>query len=177
MAHLWIPAVHDDAAAHDADATVNDGATAGGQPRWSRRSLDAETEIFSAARLLRCATPDGERWVIIGPPSVRVNGLALDGGIAVLRDRDELCCNGERVFFSTETLAVVTPYPDGERTIACGRCGLPIEAASPAVACPWCGLWHHQRDDLPCWTHIEKCSRCDQATALDADFTWTPEEL
>jgi len=81
------------------------------------------------------------------------------------------------MFFSTELLAGVTPYPGSERPILCARCKAEIATASPAVRCPRCGAWHHQSDELPCWTYAERCSVCDQPTALDAGFAWTPEEL
>src|SRR3954471_1306249 len=91
MTHLWVA------------TRENDGSSAGIHA-WERRRLDADAPLWGRARLIRAATADGERWVLVGPPSVRVNGRTLDVGIAVLRDADEISTDGERVFFSTESL-------------------------------------------------------------------------
>ena len=155
MAHLFVPA---------------DG-------EWTRRPLETDTHISADARLVRATTPDGERWVVLGAPSVRVNGVALDSGIAVLRNRDELWAGGVHMFFSSERLATVVPFPASDRPVLCARCKTPMVAAAPAVECPGCAAWHHQSDDLPCWTYAARCSSCTQMTALDAGFAWTPEGL
>lgn len=110
---------------------------------------------------------------------VRVNGRAPLAGLSVLCDRDEIRVrSGVQYFFSTETLAVVEEFPAQERTVYCGRCRQPIKAGSPAVRCPNCGIWYHQSTTpaLPCWTYSEKCSICPHPTALDAGFSWVPEE-
>ncbi len=165
MAHLFVPATR------SGDATTLD------EREWSRRPLDSDTTVVRDARLLRAATPDGECWVVVGAASVRVNGDALGTGIAVLRDRDELFVAGVRVYFSAETLAVVAAFPGGEGAVLCARCTTPMVAGAPAVRCPDCGAWQHQTDELPCWIYAERCARCPRATALDADYAWTPEGL
>ena len=165
MAHLWI-----------GDERESDALAASGV-EWSARPLDADVQVAPSARLMRATTPDGERWVLIGAPSVRVNGIALAAGIAVLRDRDEICTSGHRIYFSTESLATVAPHPGGARPTFCPRCTLEIVAGSTAVACPQCRIWHHQSDELPCWTHTPRCASCNHTTALDAGFRWTPEDL
>lgn len=163
MAHLWFPESVDDGAAGAA---------------WTLRPLDGGTALDADTRVMLSAAPDGDRWVLLGAPAVRVNGSPVDTGILVLRDRDEICAGAQRLFFSTEQLAVVAPYPGAVRPAFCPRCKLEIESGSPAVACPRCRVWHHQSDDLlPCWTYSGRCALCDQVTALDADFQWTPEEL
>jgi hypothetical protein len=129
------------------------------------------------AHLWRSMTPDGEAWIILGSAAVRVNGEPLDVGIRVLRDRDELRAGDRRAFFSTESLAKIVPFPGGERPTFCPRSRLEITPGSPAVACPQCKVWHHQSEELPCWTYSERCATCDQSTALDAGFRWTPECL
>jgi len=157
MAHLWLP--------EDGDAA------------WTRQPLGGETALGASAGLLRATAPEGHRWVLLAAPSVRVNGSPVAAGIVALRDRDEICADGRRVFFSTESLAEVVPYPGGERTTFCPRCRLEIAAGTLAVRCPHCGVWHHQSAELPCWTYAERCVQCDQRTALDAGYRWTPEEL
>ena len=162
-------------------------------PRWAAVPLDraafslvrdsaqtlrlrAGAEAADApATLLRSQLDGQENWVLTG--DARVNGMPLLTGIRVLRDRDELEVNGVHAFFSTETLALVEPMPRGDKRVFCPRCKQGIESESAAVRCPRCRVWHHQSDDLPCWTYAERCALCDQPTALDAGYRWTPEEL
>jgi uncharacterized C2H2 Zn-finger protein len=158
MAHLW----------------QLDDATDGG---WTPTPLDANTTLAAAARFETAHTVDGDAWVVLGDATVRVNGFPLDAGIAVLRERDELLAGGERVFFSTEKLATITTYAGGERPVFCPRCKLEITAGTPVVRCPACGVLHHQSDDYSCWLYAEHCTTCDQPTALDAGFRWSPEVL
>ena len=119
-------------------------------------------------------------WVLLVAEAapVRVNGSAVVGGIRALDDRDEI--RGPSVaqcFLSTEQLASVVLSPGGERPMFCPRCKLPIEAATPAVRCPVCGIWHHQDDMHPCWSYSEECAVCRHDTDLDRGYRWSPEEL
>jgi hypothetical protein len=108
----------------------------------------------------------------------------VTAGLCVLGDRDEIRMGGELRYFSTETLASVEAFPGAERAVFCGRCRQKIEAGTPAVCCPGCGIWYHQDESanlaeserLPCWTYSEKCAFCGHPTALDTVFAWTPEE-
>ena len=165
MAHLWLHEATDDEAKKSA------------LEEWSPRLLDGDSLAVPSAQLLRCTTDGGDAWVLVGPPAVRVNGSRLDTGIRVLCDRDELRADGGRTFFSSESLAMVVPFPGGAKTIFCPRCKLEIVPGSPAVRCPQCGVFHHQSDEFPCWTYAARCAMCDQPTALDAGFRWVPEEL
>lgn len=127
-------------------------------------------------------TVGGRRgWALFAAPArgLDVNGLPLRAGIRVLADRDEvgLGGGGPRFFFSTERLALIQPLADLGRAIKCARCGDPLEPGSPAVSCPQCDRWHHERPGQPCWTSIPQCATCPQATDLDLGFRWTPEEL
>ena len=119
-------------------------------------------------------------WVLLSreTSSVRVNGKPLLSGMSVLRDRDEILIGGQtRLYFSTEELAKIEPYPGGEGLVFCARCRQPIQPATPAVRCPACGHWCEQSETKPCWTYGPTCPLCDQATAFDAGLRWTPEEL
>lgn len=118
-------------------------------------------------------------WALLTPRSsrARVNGREVLAGLCVLADRDEIrTADGGRYFYSTETLAAVEAFPPSGRAAFCGRCRQQIEAGSPAVCCPGCGVWYNQSAELPCWTYSEKCSFCGHPTPLDAGFTWIPEE-
>ncbi len=142
-------------------------------------STQQEREEHEAI-LLRRQDTTAEAWVLMASPrsNVRINGTPVAPlGIRVLMDRDEICVNGTRLFFSTEKLARVEPFPGAHQPVSCPRCKQEIFKDTLAVQCPQCGVWHHQTDDLPCWTYSERCALCDQPTALDAGFRWTPEEL
>jgi hypothetical protein len=159
MAHLW----------------VNERA---GVPGWSPVPLDGDVApLGDAAALLRHASSGPMLWLLVGPPTLRVNGESLAAGIRVLRDGDELCVAGSRMFFSSESLTVVEPFAGDLRPVRCARCKLEIVAGAPAVRCPACSVWHHQSDETPCFTYAPRCALCDQPTALDAGFRFTPEAL
>ena len=131
------------------------------------------------ARLVRVDAGGVGTWALIASPgfAVRLNGRAPAAGLCVLADRDEIRVGGSaQYFFSTESLAVVEPFPGAERAVFCGRCRQRIEKGAPSVHCPSCGVWYDQTPDLPCWTYAQKCVFCDAPTALDAGFMWTPEE-
>ena len=131
--------------------------------------------------LLRSQGPDGESWLVVtsADSDIRLNGTRLLLGIYKLGDRDEIGLPGTApMYFSTEQLACVAPFPGSDRVIHCPRCKLPIDAGTPAVRCPACKVYHHQNPsaDLPCWTHAGKCSCCPQPTALDAGYGWMPAD-
>jgi hypothetical protein len=140
---------------------------------WLLHPLDRTTTIGDAT----LARATDARWILLGPPHVRVNGAPLAAGLAVLRDRDELWIDGARIFFSTETRATCVPCPAGDRAFRCPRCTTPIAAGSAAVACPRCGVWHHENDERRCWTYSAVCSSCDHPTALDAPYRFDPAVL
>jgi hypothetical protein len=120
-------------------------------------------------------------WAVVAPPEARVtvNGMPTLG-LAMLADRDEIRVPGDRpLFFSTEVLAHIEPFPEADSHGLCPRCKKPIAAGCPAVRCPICGLWYHESesDRLPCWTYATHCAACSHLTALDSGFRWTPEGL
>jgi hypothetical protein len=185
MAHLWIS----DSTNRWAVLTLAAGAYAldAGLPAPVPAPSPASDETAAVSRLggrkatlLRTAALGGDRWVVAASAGtdIRVNGLPLVTGLRVMADRDEIrLASRPAMFFSTETRAEVGPAPAAERSLFCPRCKQPIGSTSPAVRCPGCGVWHHQSDDLPCWTYAASCAACAQATALDAGFQWTPEDL
>ena len=59
MAHLWLPD------SHDTDATP----LAAG---WMLQPLDDAFELGASARVLRAATPEGPRWVLLRSEERRV---------------------------------------------------------------------------------------------------------
>ena len=137
----------------------------------------------------------GPAWLVAaesgGPPlwalvasrksNARVNGCPPVAGLRILSDRDEIRIGAaSQMYFSTESPAAVVPFPAPERAdhiVRCGRCRLPINPGDPAVRCPRCALWFHQFGDSQCWTYNNECvGFCGQPTALDAGFSWAPED-
>lgn len=120
-----------------------------------------------------------ERWALVDDGGrVRINGHPPAAGLRILEDRDEIrIAAGATAFFSSEKAARVEPFPGAERPVHCPRCKLAIDPGAPAVGCPRCAIWHHQSDRYPCWTYAERCALCDQETALDAGFRFSPEDL
>ena len=141
------------------------------QPREVRAGL-----LDSSAQVRLCAGGN-EAWVLIASPAawVRVNGRPIALGIRSLRDRDEIVIGPSRYYFSTERRACIAPFPGAGGAVICPRCRKEIAKNSPAVRCPSCGTFHHQREGLACWSYSAKCGLCDADTALDAGFRWQPE--
>jgi len=122
-----------------------------------------------------------DRWVLLCPPvsGTRVNGSRVND-IRVLTDRDAIAPgNGHVVFFSSEQLAEVQPFPGKHGHTSCIRCKLALEAGSPAVRCPApdCGFWHHHAQSQSCWTYTSTCASCGHPTDFEAGYQWSPSEL
>ncbi len=123
-----------------------------------------------------------ENWLLMSKNAndVSVNGIPLMTGIKELSDRDEIMLkDAGRFFFSGERLARKAPLPELGRKVFCPRCKQEIETGTTAVRCPNpdCSVWHHETEELPCWTYAEKCALCDQNTDLNSGYRWTPETL
>src|SRR5262249_26330940 len=132
----------------------------------------------SLPAVLRRERDDGpDAWVLVSGPDDR---LAVNGwpvlGLRALTDRDEIRFAGRRLFFSARRLARGRPVPRVDRPRSPPR-RQPLEVGRPGVCCPACGVWHHAIPELPCWTYAPRCSVCNQTTAEDAGFRWTPAEL
>jgi predicted RNA-binding Zn-ribbon protein involved in translation (DUF1610 family) len=175
MAHLW---VQDDANAWGwfplaAEVLSLPDALPTAGPRTQDGQAGHE------AILMRSPGAGATRWVLLAASQgVLVNGLPLHTGIRVLSDRDEICLGAAgAVYFSTETLATVEVFPGSEQPVYCPRCKQEIAPGSNAVKCPQCGVWHHQSEELPCWTYSPRCALCDQPTELGGSYRWSPEEL
>jgi hypothetical protein len=159
MAHLW---------------TLDDS------NEWRARPLvNATPEVIAGGvTLLRRSREATDVWTLVSASAaLRLNGAPVPLGLAVLEDRDEIRLPGVTAWFSTETLAQVEPFPESVARGVCPRCKQTIATGSPAVRCPSCGLWHHESEEFPCWTYADTCAGCGHATALDAGFRWTPEDL
>jgi hypothetical protein len=187
VAHIWVSSAAGEwepvALAADACALTEHG------PSFSRLDQPLETADDSSPVVLRrVPSIADDAWALLAIPGapIMVNGFPIPHGIVVLNDRDEIrlstpvdpCEEPARpIYFSTERLAAVAPYPADGRRASCPRCKQSLTAGAPAVCCPRCGLFHHATDALPCWTYGEHCAACPHPTALDAGFRWTPEDL
>jgi hypothetical protein len=118
-------------------------------------------------------------WVLLCRPNeMRVNGESVALGIRVLADRDEIVpAPGVRVFFSSERLAEVVPFPGSPQPTMCPRCYQAIADGEPSVRCPGCGVAYHESPDTgrACWTYA-KCGVCGRDTSLDAGYRWAPDQ-
>lgn len=178
MAHFWT--LDDD----DIWAVYPLGANSYVFTRDCELPLESEASANdSIAFLRRMDVQVGERWILLSArmSGIEVNGVSLPLGMKVLDDRDEMRFPGRdsrRVFFSTERLAAVQPFPGFDHLTCCPRCQRAVEKGKPAVQCPnpRCGVWYHQ-DETPCWNYNTTCAQCGQTTDLDAGFQWSPKEL
>jgi len=176
----------------DSDCFVLDPAL-----RRPLKPISDDARPRSGILLQRIAPASRRAWILLSAPQARVfvNGDRVLVGMRLLRDRDEIlvypmpggrrraksspCAKGVRLFFSTEELAQVVPFPAAAHEVFCVRCQQVIDARHPAVQCPnpECGHWHHAGGELECWTYEAACAMCNQSTAADADSRWTPEDL
>lgn len=123
-----------------------------------------------------------DRWLLFSDESsaVWVNGAPQTLGIYHLADGQEVLVKGAGVVvLTTEKTPQITTLPGSETDVICPRCKTEIDPGSEAVKCPSCGIWHHERDDLPCWTyeHSTQCAMCEQATDLEGGLQRIPEGL
>jgi len=174
MAHLWLRDRDGEWAALPLEEAVWE---LGGGRSVRRVAGDRRVDPEREAALLMPAGLN-RSWYLIAAPAcaVRINGAPLPTRIRALRDRDEIQVGSSRLYFSTETLAAVVPFA-GDGETRCARCRMAILSPTPAVACPDCGVWYHQTATLPCWTYTPTCALCEQPTALEGGFRWTPEAL
>lgn len=104
---------------------------------------------------------------------IKLNGM-LPFSLTVLRHKDELSYQGQKIYFSTEHPIQVVKFDkkrDGK--VNCPRCKDKIEGES--VQCPRCKLWFHESEgDRQCWSYDKKCL-CGYPT--DAKTVWKPNPV
>ncbi len=122
--------------------------------------------------------PSDSGWVLVCPPgSFWVNGEPVVLGMRVLTDRDELVTPSGRMFFSTESLATVVPFPGAASPLTCPRCAREIALGADAVRCPACGTWYHEGEDgRNCYTY-GVCLSCDRDPSLGDGYRFDPIDL
>jgi hypothetical protein len=107
-------------------------------------SVASESVSSTESSLATVRGSDGT-WVLVWRPGdvVRVSGVPLQGGIHVLRDRDEISVNGQKpMFFSTEKLPRIDVFVETGKPEHCPRCNSLIEPGMKIVSCPDCGVIH-----------------------------------
>jgi hypothetical protein len=134
--------------------------------RWEASVLHAQDRLEVAAGVCLVGLPP-RRGALLArdEAAVTVNGEPVLP-LRVLDDRDEVAVAGGPV--------EIAPFPAGLPDTRCGRCKGELGAGESAVRCPHCGAWHHQTEDLPCWTYDSSCSTCARATTGCA---WEPEPI
>jgi rRNA maturation protein Nop10 len=179
MSHLWVKHPDGEWQAHSLRNERCTVSRVGPMPLVAREQLVR----VSGPVLVRTDHARGlEDWVLLCSPRsrTRINGLPVPVGARVLADRDAIAVGaGHTVFFSSERVAEIVPFPDENGHTCCVRCKLPIEPGTPAVRCPsaTCGFWHHQTLEQPCWTYTDACPACGHPTDLDAGLQWSPADL
>ena len=152
-----------------------------GSPVRAVAAAAPPTQPGIAAEIRSCSVSGREVWVLLAPrrQEIWVNGRRVIQ-MHILRDRDSIWFPGPRttLYWSTEQLVRIVPYPADLESVSCVRCKLPVEANQLAVQCSSCSLWQHQDAawELECWTYGPLCGGCDtQPTDLGAGFRWRPE--
>jgi len=131
----------------------------------------------SDIQLLKTETDNQENWAVVAgyESGLSINGIPLPLGIRILRDRDEIRWSPDGFgFFSSEELAAVVDFPHCDRKIFCPRCKQEIVPGTPAVRCPSCRIWHHQSEELPCYSYADSCATCTRKTCINGEYEWVP---
>ncbi|MCP4896934.1 MAG: hypothetical protein GY906_08155 [bacterium] len=176
MAHLWIdnPPTGWEELQLDGDQQVQ----LNHNPPLLTKSDRTGGRLTPTIRTAATSTASESIWVLLAGQAdgVWVNDAPLVLGIRRLVDRDEIRVPGAgTIFFSTESLAQVKAHEGSP--VTCPRCRTVIESGSPSVRCPSCGVSHHQSEEFPCWTYAHSCVLCPQATNLEVDDRFCPEDL
>ena len=188
MSHLWIQCNGADLADHEMGhgwAVLPLSGEAGEtidlscQPP-ARTMRGAERELLDpGVILIKSQLDERQNWVLMADSqhAVRVNGGLLSGGLRVRTHKDEIQLSDRSLFFSSERLVEIAPFPGSDHPVYCPRCQQVLEKGQASVRCPGCGLYYHQTSETPCWTYSESCAHCPQPTDLEAGFRWIPEEF
>ncbi len=175
MGHVWIVNEKGVLAACPLDAGISQLTSNGPSALAVCKGLDD----IAVPLLVRKQEFQGEeRWLLLSksPGRTRVNGMPVFNGVRMLNDRDLISLgDGHRVFYSSERIAQIEPYPGEDDSTCCVRCKLPLQPGKPAVRCPapGCGFWYHQI----CWDYRDQCANCGRPTAFDSGYQWSPSEL
>ena len=153
---------------------------------WQETPLASDQELADGdIHVVRFAegADGGVALLVRAGVHVRINGLPVLGGIALLQHRDEILINAERFYFSAEARPVVTTFQlgTGSRRPTCPVCRGALSNGDQAVGCPGCGRWFHQleasegRIARTCWTYAATCRFCQHPTSFGEESAWRPD--
>lgn len=142
------------------------------------QSSGAQAGPGNTVAIVRTQQDETDQWHLLATSAarVRINGLPLLAGLRTLRDRDQISIGEGSAYFSIEERAHCVAFPGADRKLFCARCRQELLQGVTAVRCPQCNVWHHQTDELPCWTYAAHCGLCAQPTDLEAGYRWRPED-
>lgn len=103
--------------------------------------------------------------------TIKLNGIT-PFSVSVIRDKDEISYNGQRLYFTEEQVAKIELKQD-ESVIFCPRCKDVIEPNTEVVRCPGCGLLYHEseKEGKNCWSYDSRCI-CGHSTKFE--LSWKP---
>lgn len=101
----------------------------------------------------------------------KLNGVS-PFSLSVIRDKDEISYDGQRLYFTEEQVAKIEVKQD-DSVIFCPRCKDVIKPNTEVVRCPGCGLLYHesQKEDKNCWSYDSRCI-CGHTTKFE--LSWKP---
>jgi len=102
----------------------------------------------------------------------KLNGIS-PFSLSVIRDRDEISYNGQRLYFTEEQVAKIELKQD-DSVIFCPRCKDIIKPKTEVVRCPGCGLLYHESQKSNCWSYDTQCI-CGHATKFE--LSWKPPTI
>lgn len=111
------------------------------------------------------------RCALLATGAVTVNGLPVPA-LRMLDDRDAILVAGASAVFTAADRAAAVPLPAEAAGVVCPRCRSAIRAGERSVSCPACRAWHHETNEMPCWSYDAACGACGEPTA---DPAWRPE--
>jgi hypothetical protein len=104
----------------------------------------------------------------------KLNGIP-PFSLSVIRDKDEISYNGQRLYFTEEQVAKIELKQD-DSVIFCPRCKDVIKQKTEVVRCPGCGLLYHEseEEDKKCWSYDTRCI-CSHTTKFE--LIWKPPTI
>ncbi|KYK22071.1 hypothetical protein AYK24_02780 [Thermoplasmatales archaeon SG8-52-4] len=104
----------------------------------------------------------------------KLNGIS-PFSLSVIRDKDEISYNGQRLYFTEEQVAKIE-LKQNDTVIFCPRCKDLIKKMTEVVRCPACGLLYHesQKEAKNCWSYDSRCI-CGHPTKFE--LSWKPPTI
>jgi hypothetical protein len=104
----------------------------------------------------------------------KLNGIT-PFSLSVIRDRDEISYNGQRLYFIEEQVAKIELKKD-DSVVFCPRCKDVIKPNTEVVRCPGCGLLYHEseKEGKNCWSYDAHCI-CGHNTKFE--LSWKPPTI